>query len=124
MPGGSQAIALDGPPRYKGRLAFNHTKEDHALKKETAIISVIAVAVVAFMLGRLSVDTATPSKSPTETVKQAAEKAPAVGQAAPAAVAPTTEAAPEQKATAGIASLPSKGAENPKVAIVEVSEFQ
>lgn len=94
------------------------------MKKETAIISVIAVAVVAFMLGRLSVDTATQSKAPTETVKQAAEKAPATGQAAPAAVAPTTAAAPEQKAATGIASLPSKGAENPKVAIVEVSEFQ
>lgn len=96
------------------------------MKKETAIISVIAVAVVAFMLGRLSVDTATPSQPPAETAKQAAEKAPAAVPAAPTAapaVAPATGQA-EVKGATGLAALPSKGAENPKVAIVEVSDFQ
>jgi hypothetical protein len=95
------------------------------LKKETAIISVIAVAVVAFMLGRLSVDTSTAVKPGTETAKEAAQKAPPTEAApAPAAVAPTEAKPEQQQQPTGLAAMPSKGAENPKVAIVEVSEFQ
>ncbi|GMV43350.1 MAG: hypothetical protein AMXMBFR64_50660 [Myxococcales bacterium] len=106
------------------------------MKKETAIISVIAVAVVAFMLGRLSVDTATPSKAPTETVKQAADKQAAVVQGAPvgaagaqggtAAAQPTQPAQPtgQPAGSVGLAGMPWKGAANPKVVIIEVSEFQ
>lgn len=93
------------------------------MKKETAIISVIAVAVIAFMLGRLSVDTSPVTKPAQETAKEAATKAPSEA-APPAAVAPTTAPVPEERAATGLAALPSKGAENPKVAIVEVSEFQ